>query len=142
MKTAKKIIEEYSHSKEGYNPFLIGPKWQVAQLNYEPETNPDAITFVEVHRHTDETFLLMAGQAVLIATEIKGNKVELEVINMKPKVVYNIPKGCWHNIAMSTDAEVSITEDANTHLGDCEFHSLNQEEQKELLELIKSVWQE
>jgi mannose-6-phosphate isomerase-like protein (cupin superfamily) len=141
METDKKLIEKYKHSKEGYNPFLIGPKWQVAQLNYEPEQAPDAITFVEVHHHTDETFLLMAGQAVLIATEIKGNKVVFEVINMKPKVVYNIPKGCWHNIAMSTDAEVSITEDANTHVGDCEFHNLNQKEQKELLKLIKSVWQ-
>lgn len=139
MKTDKKI-EKYYHSKEGYNPFLIGPKWQVAQLNYEPETDPNSISFVEVHKHTDETFLLMAGQAVLIAAEIKEDKVSFEVINMKPKVVYNIPKGCWHNIAMSTDAEISITEDANTHLGDCEFHNLHHKEQKELVELIQSVW--
>lgn len=142
METNKKIIEKYTHKKVGYNPFLIGPKWQVAQLNYEPETNPDDITFVEVHRHTDETFLLMAGQAVLIAAEIKEDKITFEVINMEPKAVYNLPKGCWHNIAMSTDAEVSITEDANTHLTDCEFHQLNEEEQKELLVLIKSAWQE
>ncbi len=38
-----KLIEEYRHSKEGYNPFLIGPKWQVAQLNYMPELAPGAI---------------------------------------------------------------------------------------------------
>lgn len=142
MATDKKLIEKYYHSKVGYSPFLIGPKWQVAQLNYEPETNPDDITFVEVHRHTDETFLLMAGQAVLIAAELKEDKIEFELINMEPKVVYNLPKGCWHNIAMSKDAEVSITEDANTHLNDCEFHNLNGEEKKELKELIKSVWQD
>ena len=40
----------------------------------------------------------------------------------------------------SKDAEVLITEDANTHLGDYEFHYLNKEDKKELNELIKSVW--
>lgn len=140
MKTNIKLIEEYYHSKEGYNPYLIGPKWQVAQLNFEPGLAPNAIKKVDIHHKTDETFLLMAGQAVLIAAEIENNKIEFEVTNIKPKVLYNIPKGCWHNIAMSEDAEVLITEDANTHLGDYEFHYLNEEEQKELSKLIRSVW--
>ena len=134
------LIEEYRHSKEGYNPFLIGPKWQVAQLNYMSELAPGAIKKIDVHHNTDETFLLMAGQAVLIAAEIRQNRIRFEVSGMKPKVLYNIPRGCWHNIALSRDAEVLITEDANTHLGDYEFHYLNEEEQKELYELIKSVW--
>ena len=135
-----KLIEDYRHSKEGYNPYLIGPKWQVAQLNFQPDLAPGAIEKVDVHHHTDETFLLMAGQAVLIAGEIQENRILFEVINMEPKILYNIPKGCWHNIALSKDAEVLITEDANTHLGDYEFHYLNKEDKKELNELIKSVW--
>ena len=135
-----RLIEEYRHSEEGYKPYLIGPKWQVAQLNYMPELAPDAIKKVDIHHQTDETFLLMAGQAVLIAAEIQQNRVAFEITNMKQGVLYNIPKGCWHNIALSLDAEVSITEDANTHLGDYEFHYLNEKEQKELYELIQSVW--
>ena len=141
METDKKLIEEYRHSKEGYNPYLIGPKWQVAQLNYIPDLAPNAITKIDVHHNTDETFLLMAGQAVLIAATIQPGRIQFEVINMKPKVLYNIPKDCWHNIALSTDAEVSITEDANTHLGDYEFHYLNDQEQEELHKLIQSVWE-
>ena len=135
-----KLIEEYRHSKEGYNPYLIGPKWQVAQLNFQPDLAPGAIEKVDVHHHTDETFLLMAGQAVLIAGEIQENRILFEVINMEPKILYNIPKGCWHNIALSEDAEISITEDANTHLGDYEFHYLSEDEKIELYELIESVW--
>ena len=140
MQAKKKLIEEYRHSKEGYNPYLIGPKWQVAQLNFQPDLAPDAIKKVDVHHHTDETFLLMNGQAVLIAAEIQQNRIGFELINMEPKVLYNIPKGCWHNIALSLDAEVLITEDANTHIGDYEFHYLKEEDQKELYELIESVW--
>lgn len=140
MKIHHKLIEEYSHSKEGYNPFLIGPKWQVAQLNYMPELAPDALEKIDVHHNTDETFLLLAGQAVLVAAEVQEDKVQFQVINMKPKILYNIPKGCWHNIALSTDAEISITEDANTHLGDYEFYYLSDEQKKELASLIASVW--
>ena len=136
----KKLIEEYRHSKEGYNPYLIGPKWQVAQLNFQPDLAPDAIKKVDIHYQTDETFLLMSGQAVLIAAEIQENRIAFEITTMKPKVLYNIPRGCWHNIALSRDAEVSITEDANTHLGDYEFHYLNEKEQKELSEMIEFVW--
>lgn len=140
MDTDKKLIKKYSHSKQGYNPYLIGEKWQVAQLNFEPGLAPNAITKIDIHHKTDETFLLMAGQAVLIAAEIQNNRVEFEVSNMKPRVLYNIPKGCWHNIAMSEDAEVLITEDANTHLGDYEYHYLSEEEQKQLTTLVYSVW--
>jgi hypothetical protein len=141
MQTNKKLIEEYRHSNEGYNPYLIGPKWQVAQLNFLPDLAPNAIKKIDIHHNTDETFLLMAGQAVLIAAEIQQNRIQYEVINMKPKVLYNIPKGCWHNVALSNDAEVLITEDANTHLGDYEFHYLKEEDQRKLYELIDSVWE-
>lgn len=134
------LIENYRHSKEGYNPYLIGSKWQVAQLNYEPSLAPNAITKIDIHYKTDETFLLLDGQAVLIAAKITDGVPKFEVVNMKPKVLYNVPKGCWHNIAMSKDAEVLITEDANTHLGDYEFYHLNEDEKEELFQLIKSVW--
>jgi mannose-6-phosphate isomerase-like protein (cupin superfamily) len=135
-----KLIEAYKHSGEGYNPYLIGPKWQVAQLNFQPDLAPEAIKKIDVHHHTDETFLLMAGQAVLIAADMQQTSIAFEVTNMKPRVLYNIPRGCWHNIALSTDAEVLITEDANTHLGDYAFHYLNEKEQQELYRLIEPVW--
>ncbi|MFS4418207.1 hypothetical protein [Maribacter sp. 2307ULW6-5] len=142
MKIKKKLIPEHYHSGSGYNPYLIGPKWQVAQLNFTPDLAPGAIKKVDVHHKTDETFLLMNGQAVLIAAEIEGDNVTFEVKNMKPKVLYNIPKGCWHNIALSEDAEISITEDANTHLGDFEFHFLNEGQQEDLNALIEAVWED
>ena len=141
MQNDKKLIEKYKHSKMGYDPYLIGPKWQVAQLNFEPDLAANSIKKIDVHHNTDETFLLMAGQAVLIAAKIQQNNIQFEVISMKSKVLYNIPKGCWHNIALSTDAQILITEDANTHLGDYEFHYLNEKDENELKQLIESVWE-
>ena len=40
----------------------------------------------------------------------------------------------------SKDAEVLITEDANTHLGDYEYHYLKEDDKKELHDLVRSVW--
>lgn len=140
-KSTPELIEKYSHKGKGYNPYLVGSKWQVAHLNFLPELAPDAIQKLDVHRKTDETFLLMAGQAVLIAGDIKDGDVAFEVINMKPKVLYNIPQDRWHNIAMSKDAEISITEDANTHKGDFDFFFLSEDQKKELKELIENKWE-
>jgi len=143
MKTNMKLIEEYYHSKEGYNPYLIGPKWQVAQLNFEHEYAPNTIKRLDAHHKTDEAFLLMEGKAVLIAANVNSKSVEFETIKMEPKILYNIPKGCWHNIALWEGAKVLIIEDANTHLplpeGDYEFHYLSSEEQNDLIKRIEKV---
>jgi mannose-6-phosphate isomerase-like protein (cupin superfamily) len=135
----KKLIEEYTHTGQGYNPFLIREKWQIAQLNYEPAYAPDALRKLDVHHKTDEAFILLQGEAVLIAASINGKGVELELSKMKPNVLYNIPKGCWHNIALWKGAKVLIIEDENTHLGDFEFYYLDEEEREKLRQLIIST---
>lgn len=53
------MIERYYHEAEGYNPFLIREGWQVAQLNYLPGHGLDDMVDVEVHRQTDEAFILL-----------------------------------------------------------------------------------
>ncbi len=116
MKKKAKLFEEYRHFSEGYNPYLIGSRWQVAQLNYEPAYEPNALHKLDVHRKTDEAFLLLEGLAVLVAAKINKKEVEFELSKMEPKVLYNILKGYWHNIALMEGAKVLIIEDANTHL--------------------------
>jgi mannose-6-phosphate isomerase-like protein (cupin superfamily) len=131
-----KIIEQYIHEGNGYNPFLIAPKWQVAQLNHAPEEELEAIDKLDVHHKTDEVFFLIEGKAVLIAAEIQEDKITYDLELMKPGITYNIPKGVWHNIAMYENSKVLIIENANTHLplpdGDYSFHYLSKQEQLEL----------
>ena len=52
------MIETYYHDKEGYNPFLIREGWQVAQLNHVAKHGLADIDQIEVHRATDEVFIL------------------------------------------------------------------------------------
>lgn len=143
MDNKNQLIETFCHSQEGYNPYLIEPKWQVAQLNYEPAYAANALNKLDVHLKTDEAFLLMEGEAVLIAADVNEEGVDFELLRMEPSVLYNIPRGCWHNIALWEGAKVLIVEDANTHLplpdGDYEFHYLKSDEQKRLIKQIEKV---
>ena len=52
------MIESYFHKGEGYNPFLIREGWQVAQLNHVSGHGLDDIERIEVHKSTEEVFIL------------------------------------------------------------------------------------
>ena len=134
----KQLIEEYTHTGIGYNPFLIRNNWQVAQLNYIAGQGFEDIEKIDVHLKTDEVFILLKGQAVLIAAEKNEDRILFQMVNMKEGITYNIPQLVWHNIAMSEDAQVIIIEDAHTHLGDFEYYYLNGEQKEEMYKGIKA----
>lgn len=136
------LIEKYREPKEGYHPFLIREGWQVAQLNYMDELEVGNIDKLDVHYHTDEVFIVLKGKAVLIGAELKEAIPDLKVELMRPNIVYNIPKGTWHNIAMTEGCEVIIVEKSNTHLSDFEFFTLSPEKKKELELLVQNAFEE
>jgi len=121
-----KVIEQYTHAAEGYNPYLIRSQWQVAKLNYLDGHGLAQIGKMEVHRKTDEVFILLGGTAVLIASAQADGKGSFEVIKMAMGVTYNIPTGVWHNIAMAPDAQMIIVENNNTHLHDVTYTQLDE----------------
>jgi mannose-6-phosphate isomerase-like protein (cupin superfamily) len=127
-----KFIDCYQHESQGYNPFLITDRWQVALLNYAPAEALEAIDKLDVHHHTDEVFVLLRGRSALIAAEINHDIISYDVIDMQPNVVYNIPTNRWHKIAMLEGSQVLIVENNNTHLGDFEFYHLNEKQKQQL----------
>ncbi|NLR60654.1 hypothetical protein HGH93_21270 [Chitinophaga polysaccharea] len=133
------LIEVYTHSGEGYNPFFIKDTWQVAQLNYMPEQDISGIEKMDKHGQTDEVFILLRGTAVLIAAKEQTTGFIFQCIDMKPGVTYNIPVNMWHNIAMKRDAEVIIVERSNTHLGDFVYKPLSPQEKSELSKQIQDT---
>ena len=134
------LIQQYKHQLEGYNPILNGPKWQVTQHNDAADLNPNAIAKIDKYLKTNETFLQLVAQEVIIAAEITAGRHKFEAINMKPEVLNNIPNGYWQNIAMSADTDVLVTEDAYTHLDDNAYHHFNNQNKEELKQIVKSDW--
>ncbi|HEV2482876.1 MAG TPA: RraA family protein [Puia sp.] len=149
----KSKIEKYEHAGPGYDPFLIRAGWQVAQLNHLDEQDLAGIAKIDMHRLTDEVFILLRGSAVLIAAHPSGapgengkldssgapgenGKLDYECILMRPGITYNIPAGTWHNIAMDKTASVIIVERNDTHLGDFVFRQLSPAEKEDLRQKI------
>lgn len=126
------LIETYEHYAEGYNPSLISGGWQVAFLNYADAEALESIEKLDIHHETDEAFVLLAGNAVLIAASIEDDEIKYDLVDMQPRIIYNIPKETWHKIAMSKGSQVLIVEQANTHLGDFEFYDLSEEQRADL----------
>lgn len=127
-----KLIETYVHDQQGYNPLLIGPKWQMAILNYAPTEDVLNLDSLDVHFLTDEAFVLLSGHAVLIAATVQGDTITYDMVDMQPNIIYNIPVNMWHKIAMEPEACVLIVEDAKTHEGDFEYHYLSPDQIEQL----------
>lgn len=125
-------IERYFHTGDGYNPFLVRPGWQVAQLNFTAILSLDRLEKVERHQHTDEVFVLMRGRSVLIAAAEESGRLRFTTQPMEPFVTYNIPTGCWHWIVMEPGDLVLIVEKDRTHLGDVEYRPLQPAELADL----------
>ena len=108
------MIEIYEHSGEGYLPLIDFQSWRVAILRYNKRFCK--LTGLERHLETDEVFVLLEGDATLVAGE-PGNTTEYK---MERNKIYNIPKGVWHHIIVTPDAYVLIVENSDTSVENTE----------------------
>jgi len=100
-----KILE---HTGDEYKRLVNGAKWTLACLNYADRFDEKNIVDLERHNLTDETFVLLQGEATLLVGE------NAERIRLEPLKFYNIGAGVWHNISVSRDARVLVAENADT----------------------------
>ena len=133
------MIEKYKHDEKGYLPCLIKTNWQAAILNFAEEQDPKNIDKIEKHSLTDELFVLLHGNAVLIAADVSDNEIIFKTEVLEKGIIYNIPQDVWHNIAMEKNTKIFIFENANTHLNDCTYLNLNDRQQKELYSKIADL---
>lgn len=133
------LIETYSENEKGYQPFLIREDWQVAQLNYVEDQHIKNIDKIEVHRKTDEAFVLLKGNPILITADLINGKPIFKADVMKSHITYNIPKNVWHNIVMEKGSKVLIIEKSNTHLNDVEYLHLTENQIGDLRIVVEEI---
>jgi mannose-6-phosphate isomerase-like protein (cupin superfamily) len=109
----------------GYAPLVLERAWQAAVLNWEPAIDAGLMVEIERHARTAETFVLVAGRAVLLART--DDEAFAEAV-MEPGRLYTVAAGAWHAVAASRDAKLLIVEDRDTHLGDTELRGLTVDE--------------
>ena len=101
-------LDILEYSGDGYSRVVSGAKWTVAALNHAARFDEQNIVDLERHNETDETFVLLSGEATLLVGE------EAERVKMEPLKFYNIRAGAWHNIIVTPGSRVLVAENADT----------------------------
>jgi len=131
-----KALEVYEWNQAGYKPLVCSHDWMVALLNFEENMEAKNATQIEHHVDTDEVFILLKGKA---AFYLVADQAPLEVIEMKAGLVYNVPRGVWHNLLATKEAVFAIIENRGTDKEDTEIRSMTDAERKTLFAHLP-VW--
>ncbi len=124
----------------GYQPIVDFESWRVAFLRYHPELLPENITEMQRHDETDEVFVLLEGQCILLVSEGQDEVETIFAVDMQPYQIYNVKRGCWHSHTLSRDARVLIVENRDT----CDLNSpkrnLSAQQRKLIITETKKLW--
>lgn len=108
-------IEVSEHRGEGYLPLVRFGSWRVAIVNYGEPFDRAVYRYYERHLLTDEVFVLLEGEAELVAG--RG----AESVPLETGKLYNVRQGVWHALLLSRDAKVLIVEERETSRENTEY---------------------
>jgi ureidoglycolate hydrolase len=122
------MLEIHDFQGNGYKALIDYGEWRVAMLRYLEALQPDRIDSMERHSQTDEVFVLLKGQGVLV---LGGNGKQVDSIYpqvMEPGKLYNVKCNTWHTILLSREAKILIVENKDTGAYNSEYTYLSTEQ--------------
>lgn len=131
----EELLQIRAYDGPGFKPLVAFGAWRVAILNFLEQLVPERIDSMERHTETDEVFVLLCGQGVLV---LGGNCDNVDGIYsqpMQPGVIYNVKRDAWHTILLSRDASVLLVENQDTGEQNTEYASLTPDHRRLILEL-------
>jgi ureidoglycolate hydrolase len=130
----EKMLEIRDYHGEGYKPLVDYGEWRVAILRYLDELQPERIDQMERHTETDEVFVLLCGQGLLI---LGGTGEEVEDVYPQPMeygTLYNVKRNAWHTALLSRDASVLLVENNDTGDQNSEYARLSTDHRRLIVE--------
>ncbi|MBE0686026.1 MAG: hypothetical protein IH585_08500 [Anaerolineaceae bacterium] len=124
----------------GYQPVVDYESWRVAILRFHPELLPENISHMQRHDETDEVFVLLEGQCILLIGEGKEEVDCIHSVDMQPFLTYNVRRGCWHSHTLSKDARVLIVENRETSDINSPKIKLSQQQCNFIINETRSLW--
>jgi|SRR5579859_1404967 len=122
-------IDIFTWEGEGYRPFLVSHRdWLVALMNWEPRFDAAQAGRVERHNQTDEVFVLTRGHGLLV---VDSDQV-IQVVDMQPRVIYNVTRGTWHSVIGTRDSSWLIVEASDMGAIKTDYRQLTEDELAQL----------
>ncbi|MDF2856441.1 MAG: hypothetical protein K0Q87_2292 [Neobacillus sp.] len=129
-------ILSYEFNQEGMSRVYENEKWTVGIKNWKPANDIKGIDCLERHNKTDELFVLLSGECVLVFANEINNDLKIETVNMEPYKVYNIPQSLWHNTITMKDTKMVLIEDSSTSMENSDILPLNAQQILEIQEKV------
>jgi ureidoglycolate hydrolase len=121
----REIVDIIAYPGEGYRPLVDCNGWRVAYLRYLEELYPTKIEKMERHMQTDEVFVLLSGEAILLSGGNETAVTDVDAMRMEPLKLYNVRRGAWHGVILSRDATILLVENTNTCPANSEYWPLS-----------------
>ena len=99
----------------GFDTVVMNDRFKCAFITSSPYYAFGEVDHMKRHNNTDEIFVLLSGNGVLLIME-DGKITEYP---MEQGIAYNVCRSTWHYLAVSEDARVFVaegndTDDSNT----------------------------
>jgi mannose-6-phosphate isomerase-like protein (cupin superfamily) len=126
-------LQTLSWEGTGYQPLLRTDGWMASLMNWEDSMGPERALSIERHSNSDEVFILLQGKAAFYL--IEGDSL-LRVVEMERYMLYNVPRGVWHNTLATRDVKFAIIENDGTDKTGTEVRALTSTERSALLQKL------
>jgi ureidoglycolate hydrolase len=114
MTMAQNLIKVSEYRGAGYRPLVDYDAWRVAIINGEDCVTPSPVTIMQKHEATDEVFVLLRGECILVAADGPEVPADFMALRLEPLRVYNVKKGVWHACVRYPDTTVLVVENRDT----------------------------
>ena len=94
--------------QSGFNRFIWNEHFITAFITRSEAYSDGLVKIMKRHNDTDEVFVLLKGNAILLTREEIG--AECLVTKLEPLTAYTVKSGTWHHLAASEDAALFVTE--------------------------------
>ena len=127
------MLEEINIQGQGFQPLKDHGSWRIAQLSFDPKLNSlDSLASLGRHFETEEAFLLLQGEAVMVIAGIQDQPGRFEAVEFAAGKIYVVRQGQWHAAVLKPGGRLLIVENRDTGADNSENHSLSKEKKLEV----------
>lgn len=133
-------VDVFMYDGEGISWVYKNKKWVLCIKNWKPDNDINGIHCLEKHHETDEQFILLNGKAILLVADRINGKFDIEMIEMEPLKVYNVPQNTWFYTITQKDTKMVYVQDAGTSIENSEFCDLSASEIMNIRKKAKEIF--
>lgn len=108
------LIDIYESDRPGFHSMAQFRSWRTAIINGDTEPRSFPPSTMQKHDLTDEVFVLLRGECVLIIADGDGVPSDIHFVSMQPLKLYNVKRSVWHACVRYPGCRVLVVENSDT----------------------------